>query len=141
MDVLIAGAGPAALALAAACARLGLSTALADPAPEAAWPATYALWADEPPGLPAGAIGAAPAKTLAMGTTEHSLCRRYVIADNGGLRDWPTDATVRLLTGQLFFALPEEPQRASTSGREELSGTASTMTEIFGTPWNLRGYV
>jgi hypothetical protein len=56
-----------------------------------------------------------------------------VIADNGGLRDWPTDATVRLLTGQLFFALPEEPQRASTSGREELSGTASTMTEIFGT--------
>jgi lycopene beta-cyclase len=104
VDVLIAGGGPAGLALAAACARLGLSTALADPSPEAPWPATYAFWTDELPGLPAGAIGAAPANTLAIGTTEHSLCRRYVIADNGGLRDWLTDASVRLLTGRVRHA-------------------------------------
>ena len=39
---------------------------------------------------------------------------------------------------ELFFALHEERQRACTSDREDLSGTAS-MPEIFRhTPWNLR---
>jgi hypothetical protein len=75
--------GRQALALAAACARLGLSTALADPGHVGALGRRTA-------------IGAAPATTLAIGTTENSLCRRCVIVDNGGL----TDESVRLLTGR-----------------------------------------
>jgi hypothetical protein len=40
---------------------------------------------------------------------------------------------------ELFFALHEERQRACTSDREDLSGTANMMPEIFRhTPWNLR---
>jgi lycopene beta-cyclase len=93
VDVLVAGAGPAGLALAAACARLGLSTALADRGHVRALGRRTARTARR-------AIGAAPAKTLAIGTTENSLCRRYVIVDNGGLRDWLTDESVRLLTGR-----------------------------------------
>jgi lycopene beta-cyclase len=101
VDVLVAGAGPAGWALASACARLGLATALADPAPVAPWPATYALWADELPDLPASAIGAAPSQTLAIGLTEHHLDRRYLILRNDGLRSWLTDGRVRLFHGRV----------------------------------------
>lgn len=101
VDVLIAGAGPSGWALASACARLGLDTALADPAPLAPWPATYALWADELPDLPASAVAAAPSKTSAIGLTEHHLDRRYLVLRNSGLRDRLTDDRVRLLTGRI----------------------------------------
>jgi lycopene beta-cyclase len=104
VDVLIAGAGPAGWALASACARLGLGTALADPAAPAPWRATYGLWADELD-LPASAIAAAPARTLAIGTSEHPLRRRYLVARNEGLRDWLTDDRVRLLTGRIRHAV------------------------------------
>ena len=104
MDVLIAGAGPAGWALAAACARLGLRTALADPAPLASWHATYGLWADEL-SLPESAIAAAPARTLAIGTSEHPLRRRYLVARNEGLRDWLTDDRVHLLAGRVRHAV------------------------------------
>ena len=54
MDVLVVGAGPAGMALAAQCARRGLRTGLVDPAPQRPWTATYGMWADElPAGLPA----------------------------------------------------------------------------------------
>ena len=104
VDVLIAGAGPSGWALAAACARLGLRTALADPAPLAPWRATYGLWSDEL-SLPAGAIGAAPSRTLAIGTSEHWLRRRYLVARNDGLRDWLTDDRVRLLIARARHAV------------------------------------
>ena len=52
-DVLVVGGGPAGRALAGACARAGLRTALLDPAPGRPWPATYGCWAAElPAGLP-----------------------------------------------------------------------------------------
>ena len=47
-DVLIVGAGPAALILAAALSERGLTLAgLAPTAPEAPWPNTYGIWCDE----------------------------------------------------------------------------------------------
>ncbi|MDT7725652.1 MAG: lycopene beta-cyclase [Actinomycetota bacterium] len=104
VDVLIAGAGPSGWALAAACARLGLRTALADPAPLAPWRATYGLWSDEL-SLPSGAIGAAPAQTLAIGTSEHRLRRRYLVVRNDGLRDWLIDDRVQLLTARVQHAV------------------------------------
>ncbi|GDX82815.1 lycopene cyclase [Deltaproteobacteria bacterium] len=49
LDVLVLGAGPAGLALAAACARVGLSVAVAAPDPEAPWIPNYGAWAAELP--------------------------------------------------------------------------------------------
>ena len=49
LDVLVLGAGPAGLALAAACARAGLSVAVMAPEPEAAWAPNYGAWAAELP--------------------------------------------------------------------------------------------
>ncbi|MEC3976631.1 lycopene cyclase family protein [Amycolatopsis sp. H20-H5] len=101
MDVLIAGAGPAGLALARECARRGLTTALVDPAPRRHWPPTYGLWADEVPALPATAVAAAPASALAYGTTAHRLSRSYLVLTNRGLRAWLTDDRVEVLTGRV----------------------------------------
>lgn len=103
-DVLIAGAGPAGWALAGACARLGLTTVLADPAPHARWRPTYGLWADEAPDLPAAAIAAAPARTLAVAASEHVVPRQYLVIDNSGLREHLADNRVEVLTGQVEHA-------------------------------------
>jgi lycopene beta-cyclase len=46
LDVVVAGAGPAGLSAAAACAAAGLRTAVVAPSSRP-WPATYCLWADE----------------------------------------------------------------------------------------------
>lgn len=99
-DVLVAGAGPAGWALASACARLGLRTALVAPAPRERWPATYGVWRDELPGLPGSAIAAAPGTTKAVGTREHRLDREYLTLDNDGLRAWLTHPGVEVITGR-----------------------------------------
>jgi lycopene beta-cyclase len=101
VDVLIAGAGPAGWALAAACARSGLRTVLADLVPDAPWRATYALWADEVPELPIATIRAAPSRTLSIGTSEHELRRRYVVVCNDGLRGWLADSRVEVVTARV----------------------------------------
>ncbi|MEM9980293.1 MAG: lycopene cyclase family protein, partial [Cyanobacteria bacterium P01_D01_bin.2] len=47
-DALIIGAGPAALIMAAALAKHGLSLqGLAPTAPDGPWPNTYGIWCDE----------------------------------------------------------------------------------------------
>jgi lycopene beta-cyclase len=104
-DVLIVGAGPAGWALAGACAGLGLETVLADPSPQAGWRATYGLWADEAPDLPASAIAAAPARTLAIAVSEHIVPRQYVVIDNNGLREALADNRVEAVTGQVEHAV------------------------------------
>ncbi|WP_344426122.1 lycopene cyclase family protein [Amycolatopsis minnesotensis] len=101
VDVLVAGAGPAGWAVAAACAREGLHTLLVDPAPARHWTATYALWRDELPSLPAAAIAAAPATTVAFGRTGHVLGREYLVLDNTRLRHWLTDERVEVRQGKL----------------------------------------
>jgi lycopene beta-cyclase len=98
-DVVVAGAGPAGWALASACARAGLETTLVAPSPWEPWPATYGMWRDELPSLPDYAVAAAPARTVAVGTTPHRLERDYVIIDNDGLRRWLTDSAVEVVTG------------------------------------------
>ncbi|MFI5608039.1 lycopene cyclase family protein [Amycolatopsis sp. NPDC051903] len=103
-DVLIAGGGPAGWALARACARRGLATTLVDPAPLAPWRSTYGLWADELPGLPSPVIASAPGETVAFGTREHRLARRYLVLDNEGLRTLLTTAPVTVVTGRVAGA-------------------------------------
>lgn len=88
--MVIAGGGPAGRALARACARRGLTTVLVDPVPGRRWRATYGLWADELPSVPASAVACAPSTTLAFGTGPHVLDRQYLVVDNAGLRDWLT---------------------------------------------------
>ncbi len=59
-DVVVAGAGPAGLSAAAACAAAGLRTVLVAPSLRP-WPATYSLWADELDAA-AGPLGLDPAR-------------------------------------------------------------------------------
>ncbi|RZQ65712.1 lycopene cyclase family protein [Amycolatopsis suaedae] len=103
-DVIVAGAGPAGVALAGACARLGLATTLVDPAPRRPWPATYGLWRDEVPDLPASAVAAASRDVVATAVTTHRLDGEYLIADNAGLRRWLSHPEIRFVTGRLAGA-------------------------------------
>lgn len=81
MDVLVVGGGPAGTALAGACARIGLSTGLLDPAPDKAWTATYGMWSAElPSDVPDGVV-AARAAGRAIALTEHDLGWEYAVLD------------------------------------------------------------
>ncbi|HEU5470386.1 MAG TPA: lycopene cyclase family protein [Actinophytocola sp.] len=103
-DVLVAGAGPAGWAAAAACARHGLETVLVDPDPHARWPATYGLWADECALLPDGSRWvAAPARAFAL--SEHRLARDYAVLDNESVRTALAGAPVRVVRGRAVAAL------------------------------------
>ncbi|MGL5865775.1 MAG: lycopene cyclase family protein [Dermatophilaceae bacterium] len=85
-DVLVAGGGPAGRALAGACARAGLVTALVDPNPDRPFTATYGCWADElPAGLPASVV-TARARGRAIGHRVHELGWEYAVFDVPALR-------------------------------------------------------
>jgi lycopene beta-cyclase len=112
LDVVVAGAGPAGLSAAAACAAAGLRTALVAPALRP-WPHTYCLWAEEltaaagPLGLDAGAVAAVhPAvvvRTAAGG--ERRLGRRYARLRNdvlhAALLDRAREHGAHLLDGRV----------------------------------------
>lgn len=81
MDVLVVGGGPAGMALAGACARLGLTTGLLDPSPEQPWTATYGMWSRElPVDLPESVV-AVRAAGRAIAVTEHRLGWDYAVLD------------------------------------------------------------
>ena len=86
MDVLVVGAGPAGMALAAACGKLGLDVGLLDPNPDRPWVATYGMWTPElPADLPASVV-AARAAGRAIAITEHRLGWEYAVLDIDALR-------------------------------------------------------
>lgn len=86
MDVLVVGGGPAGVALAGACGRLGLATGLVDPAPDRPWTATYGMWSRElPSDLPASVIAARAAGRV-IAQTEHRLGWEYAVLDVPALR-------------------------------------------------------
>ncbi len=86
MDVLVVGAGPAGMALAAACSQRGLKVGLLDPNPDRPWVATYGMWSAElPADLPASVV-AARAAGRAIALTEHRLGWDYVVLDIDALR-------------------------------------------------------
>lgn len=86
-DVLVLGGGPAGRALAAACAEAGLRTALADPAPERAWTATYCAWPEElPPHLPATTIATRPEAVAVLPGGGTRALGPYAVLDTAGLR-------------------------------------------------------
>ncbi|MGP4056405.1 lycopene cyclase family protein [Mycobacterium sp. 4D054] len=91
MDVLVVGAGPAGLALAGACARLGLATGVLDPAPDRPWLATYGLWSRELPADLPESVVAARSAGRAIALTEHTLGWEYAVLDVPALRAHLTD--------------------------------------------------
>lgn len=81
MDVVVVGAGPAGLALAAACAQLGLETGVLDPGPDRPWTATYGIWSRELPADLPGGVVAARAEGRAIALTERRLGWEYAVLD------------------------------------------------------------
>ncbi|SDH57888.1 lycopene beta-cyclase [Lentzea fradiae] len=91
-DVLVVGGGPAGRALARACAREGLDTAIVDRHPERVWTATYGAWADElPEGTPTKVTSSV---VRVFAREEHLIPREYVILDNSRLHELPDTVTV-----------------------------------------------
>ena len=91
MDVLVVGAGPAGMALAGACAQVGLRTGLVDPAPQRPWAATYGMWSRElPVDLPASVVAARAAGRV-IAVTEHDLGWEYAVLDVPALQSYLTD--------------------------------------------------
>lgn len=126
-DVLVAGAGPAGWALAGACARLGLDTALVDPAPDRPWRATYGAWCAELPDELAPTV-AASGRASAIGTVGHELEWDYAVLDNNALREQLAPPGVRVRTG---LVRPGDDHRAAvlvdaTGQRRSLLGGART---------------
>lgn len=86
MDVVVVGAGPAGMAVAAACGRLGLDVGLVDPNPDRPWVATYGMWSPELPADLPDSVVAARASGRAIALTEHRLGWEYVVLDVEALR-------------------------------------------------------
>ena len=83
LDVVVVGSGPAGLAAALACKRLGLSVRVIALDPTALWPATYGCWVDEIEAL--GLLGCAAHRwdtVVAAGHRRHDLARSYMVFDN-----------------------------------------------------------
>ncbi|MGY1941878.1 lycopene cyclase family protein [Nocardia asiatica] len=86
-DLVVCGLGPAGRALAHRAAVRGLAVTVVDPAPERAWTATYAAWADElPDWLTPEVVAATVPRPLAWGTRAHRLDRPYIVLDNARLQ-------------------------------------------------------
>ncbi|NHC14331.1 lycopene cyclase family protein [Motilibacter deserti] len=128
VDVLVAGAGPAGLAAAAACAREGLQVIVVDPL-HAPWRPTYSLWHDEAEAA-ASALGLGTATTISSAfdrtlvrtaRSELTLARRYAVLDNTAARQALLDAATRrgaqLVTDRLVAVSPDGTGRLASGRR------------------------
>lgn len=85
-DLLVAGAGPAGLALAGEAAALGLAVTVVDPAPDRPWRRTFGAWHDEVPAHVAGALAVVHDRVSAVGVRAVSIDRRYALFDTDRLQ-------------------------------------------------------
>ena len=103
-DVVVAGAGPAGLAVAAACAGRGLSVVVVAPALRP-WTQTYGLWADELAAAEAALLHGAPAGTrypttlVRTGAGDHDVGRAYARLDNTRVHAALLDRVAEVRTG------------------------------------------
>jgi lycopene cyclase-like protein len=86
-DILIIGAGPAALAIAVACAERGMTACCVAPAPEAPWAPRYGAWTDELEDLTAAACVAQEwGQTITFSPARLELGRSYCRLSTEGLQ-------------------------------------------------------
>lgn len=83
-DVVVAGDGPAAAAVAEACRRHDLDVVVIGPSPS--WPRTYGMWGDEAPDLPDCCFVRITDRTVVRARTERVIERPYGVIDNSALR-------------------------------------------------------
>lgn len=83
-DVVVAGDGPAAAAVVFECRRFDLDVVAVGPS--TTWSATYAMWCDEVPDLPAACFGGIIDRTVVRARTDRSFARPYGVLDNAALR-------------------------------------------------------
>ncbi|MGD9702200.1 MAG: lycopene cyclase family protein [Acidimicrobiia bacterium] len=87
-DVAIIGAGPAGLALAAACLERNVDVVVCAPTTAAGWTATYGCWVDEIVALGLERhLGHRWDRVRVVGNAEHELGRPYGVLDNESLRN------------------------------------------------------
>lgn len=88
MDVLIIGAGPTALSLAAECAKHSLQTQVVAPSPRERWKPNYGLWLDElvDPSLLACVRHQWDRPAVWFGDTKRSLDRVYALFETERLQ-------------------------------------------------------
>ncbi|NNE20755.1 MAG: lycopene cyclase family protein [Myxococcales bacterium] len=92
-DIGVLGSGPAALAVASACARRGASVTLVAPEPRSPWLPNYCLWADEVPlELQDLTEQFWPQITAATALGSRTLDRQYVKLDTEALQSHFWDA-------------------------------------------------
>ena len=141
-DILIAGCGPAGLALAAACSRLGLTVHIADPHVERKWTATYGMWnqqweraknafptlADVPtavtaqPQLIAQRRGDAPDEFGHVGSD-------YVVVDSPALQRALQAEIPRLMTSDAAFTT-DELRAAAAQGMRVVDCRGAVPTDL-----------
>ena len=90
-DVVVAGDGPAALALAAACSQLGLQVCVVGAG--SPWTATYGTWVDEVPTYREALATTSPIEVV-VADRRIALDRDYGVFDNAALRACFTSAPV-----------------------------------------------
>ena len=84
LDVAVVGDGPAGLALAAACRRVGLSVSVVGSG--RGWAATFGTWRDDVPDVPDGCFAHVSPTTIVHGRRRHELPRAFAVVDNDRLR-------------------------------------------------------
>lgn len=83
-DVIVAGDGPAAAAVVAACRVRDLDVVAVGPA--VPWSHTYGMWRDEVPDLPDDCFVHVTDRTVLRARTTHTVDRPYAIVDRPALR-------------------------------------------------------
>jgi lycopene beta-cyclase len=85
-DLLVAGAGPAGLALAGAAADRGLRVVVIAPDPGRVWSQTYGVWMDELGAPDRQSVAVAYSETVADGVERRVLGRTYALLDTAALQ-------------------------------------------------------
>ncbi len=127
-DIGILGSGPAALAIAAACARRGASVALISPAPESPWKPNYCLWADELPRAMEDLVEQLwPEVCVATPWGNRVLERPYVKLDTRGLQGFLWDT---LRTGSLCVTSDRATGLDHREGETRVHGEDGSISRV-----------
>ncbi len=120
-DVLVVGAGPAGLALAAACCDTGLEVTVVAPRHDLPWTSTYGVWLDEA-GVSDGVVRARWERPLVgLDSGAHSLDRPYGLLDNEALQGTLRASGLVAMAGAVRgFRLGADDVVVSLAGGEEV---------------------